>query len=146
MAGAELRKWLRGEADLHAVDLAAIFAKCKFRKEKAQRPCEITLQNDRVGHRWSAHSGVIGSERVRQALMPTEEERLQRTIDELQKKLAAATAAKSAGASEPGRPSPSARRGEAKGGIEGSADARHRPTRRHLKMHGLNHQVTRSNW
>ena len=38
LAGTELRKWLRGEADLAAVDLAALFAKCRLRKEKVQRP------------------------------------------------------------------------------------------------------------
>ena len=43
-------------------------------------------------------SGGIGSERVRQALVPTEGERMQRTIDDLQKKLAAALAAQTAGA------------------------------------------------
>ena len=39
-------KWLLGEADLPAVDLAALFAKCKLRKErhdiKAWRLCPCT--------------------------------------------------------------------------------------------------------
>jgi|NorSeaMetagenome_1021524.scaffolds.fasta_scaffold25469_2 hypothetical protein len=107
LAGTELRKWLRGEADLHAVDLAALFAKCKLRKEKVQRPCEKNPAKRQSGAQMV--SGVIGNERVRQALMPTEQEKQQRTIEDLQKKLAAAIAAQSAGASAQARPAPAAR-------------------------------------
>ena len=46
-------------------------------------------------------SGIIGNERVRQALMPTDEERMQRTIAELERKLAAAQAALKAGPATP---------------------------------------------
>ena len=62
-------------------------------------------------------AGVIGSERVRQALMPTEAEKAQRTIEDLKKKLAAAekqAAAKKSGLSAPiptARPPPRASRG-----------------------------------
>ena len=106
LAGME-RKWLLGEADLPAVDLAALFAKCKLRKEKVQRPCEKNPAKRQSGAQMV--SGVIGNERVRQALMPTEQEKQQRTIEDLQKKLAAAIAAQSAGASAQARPTPAAR-------------------------------------
>ena len=107
LAGTELRKWLRGEADLAAVDLAALFAKCRLRKEKVQRPSGHNPAKRPSGAEMV--SGVIGSERVRQALLPTEQEKQQRTIEDLQKKLAAAIAAQSAGASAQARPAPAAR-------------------------------------
>jgi hypothetical protein len=106
LAGME-RMWLRGEADLPRVDLAALFAKCKLRKEKVQRPCEKNPAKRQSGAQMV--SGVVGNERVRQALMPTEQEKQQRTIEDLQKKLAAAIAAQSAGASAQARPAPAAR-------------------------------------
>ena len=99
LAGTEKLKWLQGEADLQRVDLAALFEKCKLRKEKVQRPSSQNPAKRPSGAQMV--SGVIGSERVRQALMPTEAERLQRTVDDLQKKLADALAAQAAGASKP---------------------------------------------
>ena len=99
LAGTEQHKWLRGEADLQRVDLAALFEKCKLRKEKSQRPSSQNPAKRTSGAQMVG--GVIGNERVRQALMPTEAERLQRTVDELQKKLKAALAAQAAGASKP---------------------------------------------
>ena len=96
LAGTDKHKWLRGEADLRNADLAALFEKCKLRKEKVQRPSSQNPAKRTSGAQMV--SGVIGSERVRQALVPTEGERMQRTIDDLQKKLAAALAAQTAGA------------------------------------------------
>ena len=69
LAGTEQHKWLRGEADLQRVDLAALFEKCKLRKEKSQRPSSQNPAKRTSGAQMVG--GVIGNERVRQALMPT---------------------------------------------------------------------------
>ena len=68
LAGTEQHKWLRGEADLQRVDLAALFEKCKLRKEKSQRPSSQNPAKRTSGAQMVG--GVIGNERVRQALMP----------------------------------------------------------------------------
>ena len=69
LAGTEQHKWLRGEADLQRVDLAALFEKCKLRKEKSQQPSSQNPAKRTSGTQMVG--GVIGNERVRQALMPT---------------------------------------------------------------------------